>query len=32
MSEASTPKPPSYSTIFRDGLWDNNVAMGQMLG
>ncbi|HAG94427.1 MAG TPA: electron transport complex subunit RsxE, partial [Gammaproteobacteria bacterium] len=22
----------SYSQIFRDGLWDNNVAMGQMLG
>lgn len=24
----STP----YAQIFRDGLWDNNVAMGQMLG
>lgn len=22
---------PSYSQIIRDGLWDNNVAMGQML-
>lgn len=32
MSEAAKSTAPSYSTIFRDGLWDNNVAMGQMLG
>ncbi|MAR89799.1 MAG: electron transport complex subunit RsxE [Pseudomonadales bacterium] len=23
---------PEYARIVRDGLWDNNVAMGQMLG
>jgi len=29
---ASVNKGPAYRTIFKDGLWDNNVAMGQMLG
>ena len=28
---STTSRGSAYARIFRDGLWDNNVAMGQML-